>query len=93
MSAAKRIDRELLATAYHEAGHAVIAWVEDIPLLGASVIAGDGIDGYVRYANLLARDEPDALRPTKIRKTQTIAWRTARSVLRCRAYKIGDPES
>jgi hypothetical protein len=45
----KRTTNQLLATAYHEAGHAAAAHYLEIPLAdaGATIVAGDGFDGRV----------------------------------------------
>ena len=45
--------------AYHEAGHAVIAWWEKIPVRRASVVADGDTGGRVLYKNLLAKGRLD----------------------------------
>jgi len=46
-------DRERRATAYHEAGHAVVAWAEGIRLRSVSIIPTDDTDGRVEHVNQL----------------------------------------
>src|SRR5207248_5685170 len=45
---------ELLRIAFHEAGHAVIAWKEEIPLRNTSVADDDSREGLF-YKSLLAK--------------------------------------
>jgi hypothetical protein len=54
LEALKRRDRDLLVTAHHEAGHAVIAWVEDIPILDATIV-GDAWGHLLKHG----RDSPE----------------------------------
>jgi hypothetical protein len=42
-----------LATAYHEAGHAVIAWKSGIKVKSVTIVPGDGFDGQVDQASPL----------------------------------------
>ena len=55
-------DRDLMATAYHEAGHAVVAWTQRIRIRAASLIPADGTDGRVSFKHLLAGIQLDASR-------------------------------
>ena len=55
-------ERDLLATAYHEAGHAVIAFHEGISLTSASIIKSDGWDGMVHYENPFGRSNFETTR-------------------------------
>lgn len=52
----KRLTRSArLATAYHEAGHAVIAWKRGLKVKSATIVPGDGFDGRVRHSSALGR--------------------------------------
>ena len=50
---------ELLPIAYHEAGHAVLAWWEKIPIRKASIVADDETAGRVFYNHLRAKRSLD----------------------------------
>lgn len=55
-------DRELLATAYHEAGHVVVAWSQGIRVHSASIVPSEGTDGRFTFTHLLARSQLDSSR-------------------------------
>jgi len=54
-----RVTKELRATAYHEAGHAVAAWHEHLPIRAVSVIADDDTLGRVHHPPSPASFRPD----------------------------------
>jgi hypothetical protein len=46
----------LEATAYHEAGHAVVAWIQHVGLRRISIIPAHGAAGFVHHAPIGGRD-------------------------------------
>ena len=57
----------LLATAYHEAGHAVAAWNQNIPIRKISVEKAPGIAGFVHHAPIMGGLRPDVDRSSRVR--------------------------
>jgi hypothetical protein len=53
--------------AYHEAGHAVIAFFESIPIKRVSIVPGDEHRGHVKHADILRSCHPDADRSNRNR--------------------------
>lgn len=46
-------ERNLVAVAYHEAGHAVVAWAEGVRLHSATIVPSEGTMGSVTHGNCL----------------------------------------
>jgi ATP-dependent Zn protease len=57
----------LLATAHHEAGHAVAAWTQNIALRKISIVKGPEFAGFVHHAPIMGSLRPDADRSSRIR--------------------------
>ena len=64
----------VIALAYHEAGHAVMAFLDRIALKGATIIPNDLYKGCVEHANLLHGEDIAIETPTRSR------WRMERLV-------------
>ena len=58
----KRSERDVRATAYHEAGHAVVAWHEGIRIRSASIMPTEATAGHVVLKPLLEGVQLDATR-------------------------------
>jgi ATP-dependent Zn protease len=46
---------QLAATAFHEAGHAFMAWRQGVPVYKATIIPGDDTLGHVRHGKSFLR--------------------------------------
>lgn len=49
----KKPSKSLQSTAYHEAGHAVIAWRNKVRIISLSIIPEEGLFGKIRHSNPL----------------------------------------
>src|ERR1700756_1909637 len=48
---------QLAATAFHEAGHAFMAWRQGVPVYKATIIPGDDTLGHVRHGKVLFKGD------------------------------------
>lgn len=63
----RRRTKTLMATAYHEAGHAVVAWHEGVRVQWATIIPGEGFSGRVKHANLFKGVNPEVDTSLRVR--------------------------
>jgi ATP-dependent Zn protease len=53
-------ESDLMATAYHQAAHAVVAWSQGIRITSASIVPTKRSDGHATLKHLLARSQLDS---------------------------------
>jgi hypothetical protein len=76
------------ATAYHEAGHAFVAWYLGVKIESATIVAGDAYAGRIHHEKTIRRKNPDSDR-TAVQMEKHIRVCLAGPI----AQRIYDPRS